>query len=296
MFVRGAGTGALRMALFAVVGNAGRLIIHKAPIYPTTKTSIDMMGIVTHEVDFNDVDAVREAVLTASADAVLIQVTRQKPDDSYDLKELISAIRAANPDIPIITDDNYAALKTPHIGAQIGGDLATFSCFKLLGPEGVGVVVGKKKWIDEMRAMNYSGGLQVQGHEALEALRGMIYAPVALAISAGVADEVTARLKAGEIPGVADAYVVNTQSKVVIAQLERPIASEVLKAACELGAAPHPVGAESKYEFVPMFYQVSGTFRAANPDATRFMIRINPMRAGADTVIRILKQALEGIL
>jgi len=45
-----------------------------------------------------------------------------------------------------------------------------------------------------------------------------------------------------------------------------------------------------------MFYQVSGTFRAANPEATDYMIRINPMRAGADTVIRILQQSVEAVL
>ena len=43
-------------------------------------------------------------------------------------------------------------------------------------------------------------------------------------------------------------------------------AEAVLKEAEKLGAAPNPVGAESKYEMVPMFYRVSGTFRKADPD------------------------------
>ena len=295
MFVRGAGTGALRMALFAVVGAGGRLLLHDAPIYPTTKTSIEMMGINVHSADFNDYNATREAVLAKSSDAVLIQATRQKPDDSYNLEKLIEAIRSANAEIPIITDDNYAALKTPHIGTQIGGTLATFSCFKLLGPEGVGVIVGEKKWINKLREHNYSGGSQVQGHEAIEALRGMIYAPVALAISAQVTEEVAHRLNQGEIGGIDDAFVVNAQSKVVIVRLKQPIARAVLQAARKFGAAPHPVGAESKYEFVPMLYQASGTFRAADPDSAQYMLRINPMRAGADTVIRILAQAMKEI-
>jgi len=296
MLVRGAGTGALRLALFATAAPGGRVLIHDAPVYPTTKTSMEMMGIESHAVDFHDTKAVQEAVQSEPLQAVLIQVTRQKPDDTYDLKTLIETIRTANPHIPIVTDDNYSALKTPHIGAQIGGTLATFSSFKLLGPEGIGVIVGEAKWIEKLRRENYSGGSQVQGHEAIKALRGMVYAPVALAISAQVSEEVTQRVNQGEVPGIKDAFIVNAQSKVVIVRFEQAIAKEVLNEAAKLGAAPYPVGAESKYEISPMFYRVSGTFRAADPEAEHNMLRINPMRAGADTVIRILQQAIKAVL
>ena len=78
-------------------------------------------------------------------------------------------------------------------------------------------------------------------------------------------------------------------------EFEEPIAEEVLKEAEKLGAAPNPVGAESRYEIVPMFYRVSGTFRAADPGITKRMIRINPMRSGDDTIIRILKEAMERV-
>jgi len=296
MLVRGAGTGALRLTLFATVGSGGRVLVHDAPIYPTTKTSMEMMGISAHAVNFNDAEAVRQAVTKEPLDAVLIQVTRQKLDDAYDLKGLIETIRSVNADIPIVTDDNYSALKTPYIGAQIGGTLATFSAFKLLGPEGIGVIVGQEKWIEKLRRENYSGGLQVQGHEAMEALRGMIYAPVALAISAEVTEEVARRVNQGEVPGVQDAFIVNAQSKVVIVRFQQPIAKEILHEAARLGAASHPVGAESKYEVSPMFYRVSGTFRAVDPEAEHCMIRINPMRSGADTVMRILRQSVEAVL
>jgi len=296
MLVRGAGTGALRLALFAVAGHGGTVLVHDAPMYPTTKTSMDMLGISTKVVDFHDLKAVRQAVMKEQPQAVLIQVTRQKPEDSYELKDVIAAIRIENPDIPIVTDDNYSAMKTPYIGTQLGGTLATFSAFKLLGPEGVGVIVGKQKWIEKLRRENYSGGLQVQGHEALEVLRGMVYAPVALAISAVVTQEVVSRLTQGELAGVKEAFVANAQSKVIIIRLEKPIAKAIVSEANRLGAAPHPVGAESKYETLPMFYRVSGTFRASDPEAEHYMIRINPMRAGADTVIRILRQSLEAVL
>ena len=66
------------------------------------------------------------------------------------------------------------------------------------------------------------------------------------------------------------------------------------KQAEKLGAAPNPVGCESKYEFLPMFYRVSGTFIRSDPSLQYRMIRINPMRAGADTILRILDAALHG--
>ena len=73
------------------------------------------------------------------------------------------------------------------------------------------------------------------------------------------------------------------------------VTEQVLEEAEKLGAAPNPIGAESRYELVPMFYRVSGTFRATDPTITKRMIRINPMRSGDDTVIRILKEAMEKV-
>ena len=44
-----------------------------------------------------------------------------------------------------------------------------------------------------------------------------------------------------------------------------------------------------------MFYRVSGTFRKADPTLEHRMIRINPMRAGADTILRIIKESVERV-
>ena len=76
-------------------------------------------------------------------------------------------------------------------------------------------------------------------------------------------------------------------------ELEKANAPEVLVQAEKLGAPPNPVGCESKYELLPMFYRVSGTFLKADPSLRTRMLRINPMRAGADTILRILSRAME---
>lgn len=294
VFVRGAGTGALRWALNAALPVGGRVLVHDAPIYPTTKVTLESMGAKPIFADFNSDDAIKEACESphGEIDCVLVQIARQKPSDSYEAAHVIELIRSLAPGVSIIADDNYTVGKVRGIGCEIGADLSTFSCFKLLGPEGVGVVVGSSELVGRIRSKQYSGGSQVQGHEAMEALRGMVYAPVAHAITAKVCAEVAGRLNEGEVPGVARAHVVNAESRVVIVEFDDDIAGKVLETAPKIGAATHPVGCESKYEFLPMFYRISGTFRAADPTWERRMIRINVMRAGADTVIDMLSEAL----
>lgn len=298
LFVRGAGTGAIRWALTAFMKPGDAILVHTSPIYPTTKVTIETMGLEPVYADFNDLDALK-AVCAANADRIrgaLVQLTRQQPEDSYDYKAVIATIKEALPDAPIVTDDNYAALKVDAIGCQAGADLSTFSCFKILGPEGVGVMIGKKELIERVRKMQYSGGSQVQGHEAMDAIHGLVYAPVSLAIQSEVNEELVERLNAGEVPCVKQAFLANAQSKILLVEFEQEIAAKVLEAAPLMGAAPHPVGSESKYEFAPMIYRVSGTFRAYDPTIERRMIRINPMRSGPDTIIRILRSCVEQAL
>lgn len=296
MLVRGAGTMAIRLALYACIPKNGTLLIHDAPVYKTTQTTIDMFDLKMVPANFNDLEALKKVLEKEKVDGALVQLTRQKPDDSYSSQEIIDTIRSIRKDIPIITDDNYAVMKIPKIGIEQGADLSCFSTFKLLGPEGVGCIVGKKEKIEKIRGENYSGGLQVQGHEAMDVLRGMIYAPVSLALSAQVAVEVCERLNNNEMDGIKEAYIANAQSKVILVTFEEAIAQEVLKYAEKFGAAPNPVGAESQYEFVPMFYRVSSTFKDAIPNVEDNTIRINPMRAGADTILRILKKSLDNVV
>lgn len=293
VFVRGAGTGAIRSALSAVLKPNDTLLVHTAPVYPTTMASVNMLGINLVRADFNSPHEIERTIeCNPQIKAALIQYTRQTLDDSYNLGEVVASIKKyAN--ISVITDDNYAVMKVQKIGVQYGADLSCFSCFKLLGPEGIGCVVGAKQQIETIVANNYSGGCQTQGHEALEALRGLTYAPVMLALQAETCNEIVKRINAGEVENVKNAFLANAQSKVVLVELTQANAEAVLKVAEKLGAAPNPVGAESKYEIAPMFYRVSGTFGEANPELKARMIRINPMRSGADTVIRILKTAIE---
>jgi len=293
MLLRGSGTNAIRQALSHLCLKDKTVLVHQAPIYPTTEHSLNLIGANIVYADFNDLSEVKD-VITQNKEikTAIVQITRQKISDKYDAKEVIKTIKGANSEINIITDDNYAVFKTVEIGCEMGADISAFSTFKLLGPEGIGCIVGKAEIINSIKKMNYSGGSQVQGHEALDVLRGFVYAPVSLAIQAEVINEVDSYINTTGIKGVESSFIANAQSKVLIIKLEKNNAQDVLKEAEKLGALPHPVGAESKYEFSPLFYRISGTFRKEDPKAINTMIRINPNRAGSKTIIRILEEAI----
>lgn len=295
IMVRGSGTGAIRYALFACIKANEKLLVHTAPIYSTTTTTIEMLGLKIIRANFNDLEDIKKVIReNEDIKAALVQYTRQAPEDSYDIEEVIKTIKSEK-DIPIVTDDNYAVMKVNKIGTQCGADMSCFSTFKLGGPEGIGVIVGKKKYLDIIYSHHYSGGSQTQGWEALDVLHGLVYAPVSLAIQARVNDELVERLNNNEIKEVSNAFLANAQSKVLLVEFKENIAKNVLIEAEKLGALLNPVGAESKYEISPLFYRVSGTFKANNPDIVNRMIRINPNRAGAETIINILKESIKRV-
>lgn len=293
ILVRGSGTGALRYSMFASVKANKNILVHDAPIYPTTKVTIEMLGLKIIKCNFNDIDSLKKC-LNENIDMVLVQYTRQKPDDKYDYNEVIKTIHE-NSNSTIITDDNYAAMKVEKLGASICNGLSTFSSFKLQGPQGIGVIVGNKSLIEKIRKMNYSGGCQVQGFEANEVLRGLVCAPVLLATQSSVVDQVVNEINSNPNIHIKKAFVANAQSKVIIVELNQKIAKQLIVECEKLGACNNPVGAESKFEISPMFYKVSATFIESNPSNIDTMIRINPMRAGYKTILRILNQGLDNV-
>lgn len=293
MLVRGSGTGAIRYGLAGMIKAGSKLLIHDAPAYSTTQTSIEMFGLKTVVANYNDINELKK-VITENPDieGALIQYSRQKPDDSYEIGEVIKTIKEAI-NVPILVDDNYVVMKVDKVGYELGADLTCFSCFKLQGPEGIGCIAGKKDIIARIKKMHYSGGCQVQGHEALDVIRGLVYSPVMLAIGAREAEKVLELSK--EIEGIKDAFIANAQSKVIMIELEEPIAKQVIIEAGKRGALPNPVGSESKYEIAPLFYKASGTFLKINPVYIDTMIRVNPNRASAETVLKILDESIKAV-
>jgi hypothetical protein len=287
VLLTGAGTGALRAAFFAAVPPGGTLLRHDAPVYETTAVTLRAMGLTEVPVDFHAL----ETAGPISADAALVGHARQALPDHYDLAAVIAQLRRLIGSAPIIVDENYAVLKVTRLGAELGADLSAFSAFKLFGPAGVGVVVGARDLIQVIRQHNRSGGCQVQGAEAMDVLRGMVHVPVQAALQAQVAREVADRLNSGEVPGICSAVMTNNAETIVLARLRQPRAAGFIAAAGAAGAARHPVGAESRFELVPLVYRVSKALLAQDPGHGRWLVRINPNRGGADHCLAILLAA-----
>ena len=142
ILVRGAGTGAIRYGLTSMIKAGQKMLVHDAAIYSTTVTTVEMLGLNIVKADYNDLNEI-ERVMNENPDIVcaLVQYTRQKLDDRYDMGEVLKKIKSCK-DIPILCDDNYAVLKVDKISCELGADLSCFSTFKLQGPEGIGCVVG----------------------------------------------------------------------------------------------------------------------------------------------------------
>ena len=292
--VRGGGTGAIRALCFALLKQGSRVLVHDAPIYKTTATTFESMGVELVKADFNNFEDVRRHL--GNIDVVYIQRVRQQLTDSYDTIELIAKIREIDRNVKILVDENYAVNKVRYLGAACGADASTFSGFKLLGLPGIGIVVGRKELIERIHEQNYSGGGQVQGPEASELLRSLVNNPILLGVQHLSVDEIVQRLQKKEVAHVDKAVKANLEERIILVKLDLPIAREVMAEAVKLGALPYPVGSESRYEVQSLFYRVAKVMLDKDPIFGKFVIRINPMRSGPDTVIRILNEAINKVL
>ncbi|MDO9381055.1 MAG: aminotransferase class V-fold PLP-dependent enzyme [Nocardioidaceae bacterium] len=292
--VQGAGTAAIRTALSAGPWAEGdrRLLLHDAPDYSTTATTLSDGAVTAVRVDLDDAAALDEALADPDGPAwVFVQHTRQRLTDSFDPTAVVeAAVRAGR---RVVVDDNYAVVRTPTIGVQHGASASAFSLFKLHGPEGVGVVLGDQDLVERAHRANYSGGGQVQGAQALAALQALVMVPLNWAVQARETRRVAERLAAGEVPGVVDAVLANAQDLCVLALLDEPVAADLPARAASVGAAPFPVGSNSRHEITPMVYRLSSSTLAGRPDLRDWAVRVNPMRGGADLTIDLLRRALD---
>src|SRR2546421_11032598 len=149
VFVTGAGTGAIRSALFAMLPPLSRIMVHDAPLYSTTAVTFRAAGYQPVRVNFNEEERLSLALEKEDVQAVYVQHTRQQLTDHYALASVVQAVRSRHPVVRgqgerkmlIVVDDNYAVANTPKIGVELGADVSAFSSFKLLGPEGIGIIL-----------------------------------------------------------------------------------------------------------------------------------------------------------
>ena len=102
MLVRGAGSGSIRLGLHGMLQAGDTILVHKAPIYDTTDTSLKMLGIHTVQADFNEIEEIQQVIREHPELAgVLVQHTRQIPEDHYDLQKIIELVKKER-NIPVL--------------------------------------------------------------------------------------------------------------------------------------------------------------------------------------------------
>jgi len=183
VLVHGAGTGSIRAMLNAMVEPGSRVLLHQAHPYKTTLPTMQHMGLGIDYVDFNDSAALEAALRSQSYETVFVQHVPQQLGDRYSITDVIDITRSVCGEaVRVLIDDNYAVMRSPAIGVEMGADASALSLFKLLAPEAIGAVLADGASVAHVRRDNASAGAQVQGPSAMAALRALIYAPVALAI------------------------------------------------------------------------------------------------------------------
>ncbi len=294
--VPGAGTGAIRAMLNSALTPGASVLVHDAPVYKTAHPVMRHMGLQLDTVDFNDLDAVVRAVREKRPAAVYYQYVPQQLGDTWRPEELLAAVAAADADVLLLADDNYAVMRVPSISVESGAHASAFSLFKLLAAANVGCVLAGPEMIGGIRRDLSSAGCQVQGPQAMEALRSLVYAPVALALQDRVVVEATRRINemvaAGELPGVARAVAGQPAIRSVVLVFEEPVAEAFLAAAWRHGSPSRSVGEEAAIEVLPLFTYLTGTFLRGTPGLERYCLRINPMRGGPEAIVRVVTDAL----
>lgn len=297
VFVHGAGSGAIRAMLNAGLEPGTRVALHAAPPYKTTSPAMQHMGLHTEAVDFDDLPGFEEYLGSRRPAGLYLQHVPQRLGDRHDVGQIIATARkAVGEDLTVLVDDNYAVFRSRRLGVQLGADASAFSFFKLLAPTNIGCVMGSSDIVDSIRRDLASAGCQVQGREAMEAIRSLVNVPVALAIQNRVVEDTAQAIEAGiaegRYPFLGGAVAAQPGIRSIVLVFDRPIAEEAVRSAWRNGSPSRSVGEEARYEFLPLFTYITSTFLKSTPGLERYAIRINPMRSGPETILRILDASL----
>jgi hypothetical protein len=296
--VHGAGTGAIRSMLNAGLEPGDRVVVHDAHLYKTTDPSMRHMGLDIVPIDMGDPEALRAELRGGQPAGVYLQHVPQRLGDDYDIESVVTLAREELGDtVRILSDDNYAVMRASRIAVQMGADTSAFSLFKLLSTAQIGAVLGSGDLVQSVRRDQASAGCQVQGADAMEALRMLVYAPVSLAIQNEVVLDATAQINAlvdgGDLPFVHRAIAAQPGIRSVVLVFDEPVAEAFLQSVWRNGSPSQSVGEEARYEFLPLFTYLTSTFLKGWPGLERHAIRINPMRGGTETIVRVLRAALD---
>ncbi|MCW2736857.1 hypothetical protein [Nocardioides sp.] len=297
VLVQGAGTGSIRAMLNAGLEPGQSVVLHSEHTYKTTRPAMSHMGLDLHQVSFNDRDELERTLAAVTPAGLYVQHVPQGLGDAHEITDVIeSGRRIGGDDLAILVDDNYAVMRSRRIGVQMGATASAFSLYKLLSPTQIGCVVGPHDLVSSIRRDLSSAGCQVQGPAAMAALRMLVYAPVALAIQNDTVNESARRINElaheGRLPFVRGAVAAQPGIRCVVVVFDEPVAEAFVRSAWRNGSPSQSVGEEAQPEVLPLFTYLTSTFLKGMPGLERHAVRINPMRGGPDTILRVLTAAM----
>jgi cystathionine beta-lyase/cystathionine gamma-synthase len=93
VLVRGAGTAAIRWGLWSMMNSGQALVVHKAPIYPTTKVTVESMHLQVVQADYNNIPALKKALLEEPVEAGLFSMRVKNQAINMICRELLIVIK-----------------------------------------------------------------------------------------------------------------------------------------------------------------------------------------------------------
>ncbi len=105
------------------------------------------------QLDLQDLDK----VITRKTKLLAIAAVSNVLGTINPIREIVKSVKKINPQCLVLVD---AAQAVPHLPVDVtnwGADFVAFSGHKMLGPTGVGVLWGKKEWLEQLPPFMYGG-------------------------------------------------------------------------------------------------------------------------------------------
>jgi len=130
------------------------------------EAGFDLQYVPMTENGVLDLDTFEDIVATGRVKLFTVTAMSNVVGTINPVADLAARVRAANPDAVVVVDGAQSVPHLPTDFGALGADLLCFSAHKMLGPTGIGVLVGKVDLLDRMQP--FLGGGEMITNVTLE--------------------------------------------------------------------------------------------------------------------------------
>jgi len=130
------------------------------------EAGFDLQYVPMTEDGVLDLDTFEDIVATGRVKLFTVTAMSNVVGTINPVADLAARVRAANPDAVVVVDGAQSVPHLPTDFGALGADLLCFSAHKMLGPTGIGVLVGKVDLLDRMQP--FLGGGEMITNVTLE--------------------------------------------------------------------------------------------------------------------------------